>query len=113
EHNVALRGRAQARGLKINEYGLWRGDALVPCADEEELYAALGLAYIPPELREGRGEIEAAETGAVPRLLEPGDLQGVLHVHSSDSDGVHTVREMALAARDRGYRYVGFTDHSQ
>jgi len=112
DHNVALRARAITRGLKINEYGLWRGEELVPCADETEFFRALGLAYIPPELRENCGEIEAAERGELPTLLEPSDLQGTLHNHTLYSDGRDTVRDMVLAARERGYRYIGFNDHS-
>ena len=112
DHNVALRARAIARGLKINEYGLWRGEERIPCADEAEFFRALGLAYIPPELRENCGEIEAAERGALPVLLEQADLQGVLHNHTEYSDGRDTIRAMVIAARDRGYRYVGFTEHS-
>jgi len=112
DHNVALRARAITRGLKINEYGLWRGEELVACADETEFFRALGLAYIPPELRENCGEIEAAERGELPTLLEPSDLQGTLHNHTLYSDGRDTVRDMVLAARERGYRYIGFNDHS-
>jgi len=112
DHNVALRARAIARGLKINEYGLWRGEERLPCQDEAEFFRALGLAYIPPELRENCGEIEAAERGALPTLLEPQDLQGTLHNHTEYSDGRDTIREMVVAARERGYRYIGFTEHS-
>jgi DNA polymerase (family 10) len=113
EHNAALVSRAAAAGLTLTERGLLRGGAPVPCTGEPELFAALGLADIPPELREDRGEIAAAERGELPRLLEEGDLQGILHAHSTYSDGLDTVREMALAARSRGYRYLGLTDHSQ
>lgn len=113
EHNVALRARAQAMGLKINEYGLWRGEERVPCRDEAAFFAALGLAYIPPELRENMGEIEAAEAGALPRLVEAGDLRGVLHTHSVHSDGVDTIADMARGARERGYEYIGLSDHSR
>ncbi len=113
EHNVTLRARAQARGLKLNEYGLWRGDERIPCRDEVELFAALGLAYVPPELREDAGEIEAAERGGIPDLMEASDLRGVLHTHSVHSDGVDTIRDMALGARERGWSYIGLSDHSQ
>jgi DNA polymerase (family 10) len=113
EHNVALRARAQERGLQINEYGLWRGEERVPCRDEAAFFAALGLAEIPPELREDRGEIEAAERNALPALLERRDLRGVLHTHSTYSDGVDTIADMAREARQRGYEYIGLSDHSQ
>ena len=113
EHNIALRGRAQGMGLKINEYGLWRGDELVPCKDEAAFFRALGLAYIPPELREDAGEIEAAKSGTLPELLTAEDIRGVLHTHSGYSDGADTIRDMALAAKKRGYAYIGLSDHSQ
>jgi DNA polymerase (family 10) len=113
EHNVALRARAQSQGLKINEYGLWKGEDRVPCKNEEEFFAALGLAFIEPEMREDQGEIVAAENNELPQLLRQEDLKGVLHNHTIYSDGVCTPREMAEAARDRGYAYIGLTDHSQ
>ena len=113
EHDAALRAHAAGLGFELDERGLRRAGAPVAAADEDAIFAALGLAAIPPELREGRGEVAAAAAGALPRLLEPGDLQGVLHVHSTYSDGVDTVREMAFAARARGYRYLGICDHSQ
>lgn len=114
EHNVALRARAQKRGWKLNEYGLFReDDILVPCRDEAAVYKALGLAYVEPELREDLGEIAAAEEDALPVLLEEKDLRGVLHCHSTYSDGANTVREMALAARELGFAYIGMSDHSQ
>lgn len=118
-HNTRLRARARARGLKINEYGVYRvspgGEAGEPLAvpDEAALYRHLGLSYIPPELREDRGEIEAAEEGRLPRLVEAGDLRGDLHVHSRWSDGAASIREMAEAARARGYRYLAICDHSR
>ena len=92
---------------------LWRGSAFVPTPDEAAFYAALGLDCIPPELREGQGEIEAAERHALPRLLERGDLRGFLHCHTRYSDGSNSVEELALACRAAGYQYVGITDHSQ
>ena len=113
EHNVALRSRAQARGLKINEYGLYRGDALVECVDEAAFFAAMGLDHIPPELREGMGEIEAAEAGTLPELITASDIRGMLHVHSTYSDGADSLAAMAAAVRDRGYEYLGMADHSQ
>jgi DNA polymerase (family 10) len=113
EHNVALRTRAQARGIKINEYELAGPDGNIACKDEADLYRALGLAYIPPELRENTGEIDAAEKGELPKLVEAGDIQGVFHCHTTYSDGSSTVEEMARAAKALGLKYLGFGDHSQ
>ncbi len=113
EHNTALRGRARKMGLKLNEYGLFRDEERIPCADEAELFRVLGLAEIPAELREDTGEIEAAERRAIPRLVEESDLQGVFHVHSRWSDGVNTIAEMVDGARRKGWRYLGITDHSR
>ncbi|MBI5696485.1 MAG: DNA polymerase/3'-5' exonuclease PolX [Nitrospirae bacterium] len=113
-HNTAMRGRAKDMGLKMNEYGLFRGgeEAPVPCADEAEIFKALGLSFIPPELREDMGEIAAAEKGGLPLLVEEADIRGVLHVHSRYSDGIDEVAELAGAARKMGYGYLGLTDHS-
>ncbi len=113
EHNTLMRGRAKGMGLKMNEYGLFRGERLVRCKDEAEVFEALGLSYIPPELREGMDEIEAAERGELPRLVEPEDLKGVLHVHTNASDGSNTLEEMARAAQERGYTYIAICDHSR
>jgi DNA polymerase (family 10) len=115
EHNVQLRQRAQKLGLTLNEYGLFRvaDEALVAAAAEEEIYAALGLSWIPPELRESQGEIEMAEQGAFPDLLEPGEMRGDLHMHTRESDGRGTLEEMAEAARAMGYEYIAITDHSK
>ena len=112
QHNIAMRGRAIRMGLKMNEYGLFRGDDLVLCADEKEIFAALGLEFIPPELREDTGEIEAAESGSLPAdLLEPGDLRGAFHVHTTDSDGRDTLEVMVRGALQLGWEYVGIADH--
>ena len=113
EHNVALRARAQERGLKINEYGLYRGEERLACVDEEAFFAAMNLAYIPPELREGLGEIEAAEKGELPELIKEADIRGMLHVHSTYSDGADTLEAMARCIQERGYQYMGIADHSQ
>lgn len=114
-HNVALRGRAQRMGFTLNEYALTReaDGSAVPCEDEAGLYAALGLPFIPPELREDGGEIEAALRGALPRLVELGDLRGILHCHSTWSDGRSSIEEMAEAARAMGMSYLGLCDHSR
>jgi DNA polymerase (family 10) len=113
EHNVAMRSRAQARGIKINEYELLGPDGPIPCKDEVEFFRALELAYIPPEMRENTGELELAEKGEIPTLVEVGDIKGVFHCHSTYSDGEATLEEMALAAKALGLKYLGFGDHSQ
>jgi DNA polymerase (family 10) len=112
-HNVALRRRAQTRGLKLNEYGLFRGQRRIAGRTEEEIYAALGLAYIPPELRESQGEIEAAERGTLPRLVDHGDLRGDLQTQTSWTDGANTIEEMALEAKRCGLEYIAITDHTK
>jgi DNA polymerase (family X) len=113
EHNIALRGRAQRAGIKINEYGMFRGDERVLVKDEHEFYRELGMHYIEPELREDRGEIEAALVGELPTLVSEADLRGVLHVHSNWSDGQVTIREMAEATIAMGLTYLGMCDHSK
>jgi DNA polymerase (family 10) len=113
EHNVALRARAQSMGLKLNEYGLFKGDDLVPCKNEADIYRALGLAWMPPEMRENTGEIEAAEEDKLPTLVELKDIQGVFHCHTTASDGQNTLEEMALATKALGLQYLGIGDHSQ
>ena len=112
-HLRDLAAHAAARDLALTGAALWRGSAFVPTPDEPSFYAELGLEFIEPELREGQGEVAAAAEHRLPRLLEPGDLQGLLHCHTRYSDGSNTVEELALACRDAGYRYVGITDHSQ
>lgn len=113
DHNIHIRRRAQERGYKLSEYGLFRDGKRVAGASEQQLFKALGLAWIAPELREDRGEIEAAEHGALPKLIERSDLQGDLHVHTDASDGRDTLAGMVEAARRRGLRYVAITDHAQ
>ncbi len=112
-HNVVLRQLAQERGLKLNEYGVFRGAARVAGETEESVYAAVGLPWIPPELRENRGEIDAAKAGRLPTLVELQDLVGDLHAHTTATDGRHGLKEMADAARRRGLRYLAITDHSR
>ncbi len=113
-HNAALRERAVRSALHISEYGVLddASGKAHHCADEAAVYALAGLAYIEPELRENRGELEAAATGALPRLVERGDLRGDLHAHTTASDGRASIEEMALAARALGYEYLAITDHS-
>ena len=114
-HNVQLRGRAERIGkLKINEYGVFREDGTrIGGETEEEVYAAVGCAWIPPELREGRDEIELAAQGPLPQLVQQRDLRGDLHTHSNWSDGRNEIAVMARAARERGYTYLVITDHTQ
>jgi DNA polymerase (family 10) len=111
-HNVALRQLAIKRGFKLNEYGLFRGTRRVAGRTEAEVYERLGLAWIPPELREDQGEIDAARTGALPRLVEPGDLRGDLQTQTDWTDGADSLEAMARAARDAGFEYVAITDHT-
>ena len=140
EHHIALRRHALSMNMTINDYGLFRGKAsdqpgwrdsaapdeahflagqkephleLVPCKDEADIYTALGMAYIEPELREDMGEIEAALHGTLPKLVQESDLRGILHVHSTWSDGQNTIRELAEACIARGFTYLGMTDHSK
>jgi len=113
EHNVALRDRAKRRGWKLSEYGLFEGEQVLASQTEEEIYAKLGLAWIPPELRENLGEVEAAEKGELPRLVELSDIRGDLQMHTTASDGRNSVEEMAAAAKRLGYRYILITDHSK
>jgi len=114
QHNMALRDAAVRKGLHVSEYGVLddRTNTTHRCATEEEVYALLGMEYIEPELRENRGEIEAALAGTLPNLIELGDLKGDLHCHTTASDGTASIEEMALAARDQGYEYLAITDHS-
>jgi DNA polymerase (family 10) len=113
-HNAALREAAVRRGLHVSEYGILDDatGATETCATEQQVYERLGLAYIEPELRQDRGELEAARTGALPELIELDDIRGDLHSHTVASDGHNTIEEMALAARERGYEYLAITDHS-
>jgi DNA polymerase (family X) len=113
EHNVALRDRAKRRGWKLSEYGLFEGESVIAQKTEEEIYQKLGLPFIPPELRENMGEIEAAEANELPHLVELGDIRGDLQMHTTASDGKNTAEEMAAAAKKLGYKYILITDHSK
>ena len=113
EHNVALRDRAKRHGWKLNEYGLFHGEKVLASRTEEEIYTQLGLPWIPPELRENLGEIEAAEKGELPKLVELGDIRGDLQMHTTASDGHASIEEMAAAAKQLGYQYILITDHSK
>lgn len=114
EHNTAIRSLAKKKNMKVSEYGLFDdADELIPCQDEADIFTALGLAYIPPELREDNGEIEAAANNQIPKLVDSSDIKGILHCHSTFSDGANTLAEMALATKEMGYEYFGLCDHSQ
>jgi len=112
-HNIAIRRIAQDKGFKMNEYGVFDGDRRIAGETEESVYEAVGLPWIAPELREDRGEVEAALAGTLPQLIELSDLRGDLHAHSKASDGHNTIREMAKAAQAAGLEYVAITEHSQ
>jgi DNA polymerase (family 10) len=113
EHLAALSAHARERGFSLDGAALWHGNSFVPTPDEASLYQALGLAFIPPELREGQGEIAAAAAGSIPALIGRGDLQGFLHCHTVASDGSNTVEELARACLAAGYAWAGITDHSK
>jgi DNA polymerase (family X) len=113
QHNIVVRGRAKDKGLKINEYGVFRGERMIAGRTEEDVYNSLGLPWIPPELREARREFDWADEGALPELVELDDIRGDLHMHSTWTDGQVTIEEMAQAAKQRGRKYIAITDHSQ
>ena len=113
QHNIQVREMAAKKGLKINEYGIYRGNERIGGAEENDIFKALGLSYIPPEIREAQGEIEAAQKGGIPRLLELKDIKGDLHLHTDATDGSNTIEEMAAAAKKRGYEYIAITDHTK
>jgi DNA polymerase (family X) len=112
-HNIAIRKLGVKKKIKINEYGVFRGDERIAGRTEEEIFASVGLPFIEPELRENRGEIEAAREGRLPNLVTVAEIRGDLHAHTSETDGRHTLEEMAAAARERGYRYLAITEHSK
>jgi DNA polymerase (family 10) len=113
EHNVVVRQRAKDLGLKLNEYGVFRDDVQVAGRTEEEVYKAIGLPWFPPELRENRREFEWADAGKLPELVTLADIKGDLHMHTTASDGAATIEQMAIAARERGLKYIAITDHSK
>ena len=111
-HNIRIRELGMKQGLKINEYGIFRGDERIGGEDEADVFASVGLAYIPPELREDRGEIEAAKANRIPELVAANDIKGDLHVHTNWSDGKNSIEEMVEAALSIGYEYIAVADHS-
>lgn len=112
-HNIAIRRRAQKLGLKVSEYGVFRASTRIAGETEESVYSAVGLPYIPPELREDRGEIEAAQAGRLPQLVTLADLMGDLHVHTKASDGQNSLLDMTNAAKSLGFKYIAITEHSR
>lgn len=112
-HNIALRTMALKKGMKINEYGIFKGDRRIAGSREADVFESLGLAYVEPEMRENRGEIALAREHRLPRLIEAGEIRGDLHIHTDYSDGANTIREMALSAREKGYEYIAVTDHTK
>jgi len=112
-HNIAVRKLAVKKGLKINEYGVFKKDKRIAGKTEKEVYDTVKLAFIEPELRENRGEVEAARQGRLPDLIKVEDLRGDLHAHTKETDGHNSLEEMAKAAKDRGYEYIAITDHSK
>jgi len=112
-HNIHLRGIAKGKGIKINEYGVFKGEKKIGGREEEDVYKALGMVWIEPELREDRGEIEAAQKRSLPLLVKESDIKGDLHLHSKWSDGTSSIEEIAQAAQKRGYQYVAICDHSK
>jgi len=112
-HNIRLRGIAKAKGIKINEYGVFKGEKKIGGKEEKDVYEALGMVWIEPELREDRGEIEAAQKGRLPKLIEESEVKGDLHVHSNWSDGASSIEEIARTAQKKGYQYVAICDHSK
>jgi DNA polymerase (family 10) len=113
EYNTQMRQLAKENKMILNEYGLFRGDQLIACSDEKEIFKNLGLPFIPPELREGMGEIDAAKEGTLPELYDGIPFYGLFHVHTTYSDGANTIEEMAQSCQTMGFDYVGICDHSK
>ncbi len=113
EHNTALRQLAKTKGMKINEYGIYKADKELVINSEQDLFQVLGLSFIPPELRENKGEIQAAIENKILKLIKVEEIQGDLHVHSNYSDGINTIEELAKSAKEMGLSYIGITDHSK
>jgi DNA polymerase (family 10) len=112
EHNLTLRGLAKDLGYKLNEYGLFKNEKPTTCSSEEDIFIKLGLRFIPPELRENNGEVEAARANSLPTLVERNELKGIFHCHTTESDGINSLEEMVHAAQELGFEYIGISDHS-
>ena len=113
EHNTAMRSMAKKMGIKMNEYGLFRNGKLIDCRGEEDIFAVFSMKYIPPELRENYGEIEAAKTGTLPKLVEEKDIKGLMHIHTTYSDGNMTLKQVSAEAQKMGLEYIGISEHSK
>jgi DNA polymerase (family X) len=113
EHNTAMRSLAKKSGIKMNEYGLFKGKELIKCKSEKDIFGVFGMQYIPPELRENYGEIEAAQKGQLPALVELSDIKGIIHIHTTYSDGKMTLEQAARKAMDMGFSYIGISEHSR
>jgi DNA polymerase (family 10) len=113
QHNIQIREMAAKKGLKINEYGIYRGNKRIGGSQENDVFKVLGLSYIPPEIREAEGEIEAAKKGEIPALVELKDIKGDLHLHTKATDGSNTIEEMAETGKKMGYEYIAITDHTK
>lgn len=113
EHNTALRHIAKKLGIKMNEYGLFRDDEIIKCSDEKDIFKVFDMGYINPELRENNGELEAAINKQLPHLIDFNDIKGILHIHTTYSDGANTIEELVKFSIDKGYAYLGITDHSK
>jgi DNA polymerase (family 10) len=112
DHNIELRRIAKEKDLMLNEYGLFEKDKLIPCRTEDEVYQKLGLTFIPPELRESMGEIEASRAKMLPKLIERDEIRGIFHCHTTESDGTNSLEEMIQSAQNLGFEYIGISDHS-
>jgi DNA polymerase (family 10) len=113
EHNTIMRSRAKKMKMKMNEYGIFKGDKIVLCKDEVEIFGALKLHFIPPEVREGLDEVDYAEKNEFPKFIEDSDIKGIIHIHSNYSDGINAIEELAKAIEKMGYSYLGIADHSK
>jgi len=113
EHNTAMRSLSKKSGIRMNEYGLFKGKELIKCKSEKDIFGVFGMQYIPPELRENHGEVEAAQKGQLPALVEPSDIKGIIHIHTTYSDGKMTLEQAARKAMDMGFSYIGISEHSR
>jgi len=113
EHNTAMRSLSKKSGIRMNEYGLFKGKELIKCKSEKDIFGVFGMQYIPPELRENHGEVEAAQKGQLPALVELSDIKGIIHIHTTYSDGKMTLEQAARKAMDMGFSYIGISEHSR